>query len=121
MCALILSLVSLESNTSLSKLSCGVSKAWHRYGLEQFSTVASEYVTEIFLWYWLDEEEKPVTHFWNDVDDIFNTDTFQSLNRVRVGCLYKDSKSRLCDSNNFHSSEFPALLPRLCKNGVLTW
>ena len=95
-----------------------MSKVWFKHALQQLESVIAEHLTEIVLLYWLGKEEKPSGEFWKELDDILSKETFKSILRVTIGCLYRDSNFQWHRSAHFDHSELPFLLPRSYKKGV---
>ena len=118
---LMMVLVSLGSHKFLSNLDLRVSKTWLRHTLEQVKTIISKCITQIWLFYWLDEEKEPSNECWEELDMILNTDIFKPLIRVGVGCVVRHSDLIWKYADNFERLEFSALLPNVSKRGILTY
>ncbi|KAK7689459.1 hypothetical protein QCA50_007251 [Cerrena zonata] len=114
--------VSLATHSVLKYLQFKVSGLWFKYALQQLQTVTSKNITKIWFWYQLNETEKPALELWGELDDILDADHFASLTRVNVGCIYRGTDGVWYSIKDFNrAEEFPKLLPKLYKRGILTW
>ncbi|KAK7689663.1 hypothetical protein QCA50_007458 [Cerrena zonata] len=113
--------VSLATHSAITGLNFRVSSLWFKHALQQLKTITSKNITVIHFWYWLDETEKPALELWAELDDILDADHF-SLTKVDVACVYQDVNFVWKGIGDFNrAEEFPKLLPKVYKRGLLTW
>lgn len=106
----------------MTHLKFAVSTDWFKHMLHQLQTITSKNITDILVCYWLDKEDNPVVELWGELDDILDADHFSSLTQVVVTCVYRGDGGHFYNFEGFdRATEFPKLLPKLCKRGVVAW